>query len=117
GIYGGRTLSFLSLPDLIRSKETERESDWQDIAFLEEFLDARLLAGAAAGQDALIAAMSHVRSRRGFESLLQHGCLTDTGLVRMALASAVLSISQAYLLPCVPDAPELRSSAVTIEPT
>src|SRR5207245_606079 len=30
GTYGGRLLSFLSLPDLIRSKETERESDWQD---------------------------------------------------------------------------------------
>src|SRR5947209_20427458 len=43
GMYGGRTLAFLSLPDLIRSKETERETDWQDIAFLEEFPDARLL--------------------------------------------------------------------------
>src|SRR5205823_2388618 len=32
GLYGGRQVAFLALPDLIRSKETERESDWQDIA-------------------------------------------------------------------------------------
>ena len=35
-------LSFLSLPDLIRSKETEREKDWQDVAVLEEIHDNRL---------------------------------------------------------------------------
>src|SRR5262249_40075594 len=42
GTYGGRIISFLSLPDLIRSKETEREKDWQDIAALEEIHDSRL---------------------------------------------------------------------------
>jgi hypothetical protein len=50
GAYGGRSLPFLSLPDLIRSKETERESDWQDIGFLEAFLDARLIAQATLGR-------------------------------------------------------------------
>jgi hypothetical protein len=55
GVYGGRPLAFLALPDLIRSKETERETDWQDIAFLEEFLDARLLAQSSAGRSALAA--------------------------------------------------------------
>jgi hypothetical protein len=75
GPYGGRTLAFLSLPDLIRSKETEREIDWQDIAFLEEFLDARLLAQASAGQIPLVAAIAQIRSRRGFESLVLQGRL------------------------------------------
>ena len=73
GACGGRTLAFLSLPDLIHSKETERETDWQDIAFLEEFLDARLLAQASAGHDALVAAVSQVRSRRGFEVFSSRG--------------------------------------------
>lgn len=31
GNYGGRMCDFLSLPDLIRAKETEREKDWVDI--------------------------------------------------------------------------------------
>jgi hypothetical protein len=42
GSYGGREITFVGLPDLIRSKETERDADWQDIAYLEQFLDARL---------------------------------------------------------------------------
>jgi hypothetical protein len=116
GLYGGRTLAFLSLPDLIRSKETERETDWQDIAFLEEFHDARLFAQAAAGQDALVAAASQVRSRRGFESLLQQGCLSDQALVKQALAAARLSITQAYLLPCVPEVQDLPAVTVPFEP-
>ena len=116
GVYGGRTLSFLALPDLIRSKETERETDWQDIAFLEEFLDARLLAQAPAGQNALLAAVSRVRSQRGFESLLQQRRLSDPALVKQALASATLSITQAYLLPCVPEVQDLPSVTVAIEP-
>jgi hypothetical protein len=36
GPYGGRDVRFLGLGDLIRSKETERASDWQDVALLEE---------------------------------------------------------------------------------
>ncbi len=116
GAYGGRTLAFLSLPDLIHSKETERETDWQDIAFLEEFLDAHLLAQAAAGRVALVAAVSQVRSRRGFERLLQQGRLSDRALVQQALAGARLSIAQAYLLPCVPDLQILPPASVPIEP-
>jgi hypothetical protein len=116
GAYGGRTLAFLSLPDLIRSKETERETDWQDITFLEEFLDARLLARASSTRDALVAAVSQVRSRRGFESLLQQGCLSDPALVTQALSVARLSITQAYLLPCAPRVQDLPTPAVPIEP-
>jgi hypothetical protein len=115
GSYGGRILPFLSLPDLIRSKETERETDWEDIAFLEEFLDARLLAQASAGRDTLVAAISQVRSRRGFESLLQQGCLGEPDLVKQALASARLSITQAYLLPCVPELQGLPPVTVPVE--
>jgi hypothetical protein len=116
GVYGSRVLPFLSLADLIRSKETERETDWQDVAFLEEFLDARRLAQALAGPQALVAALSQVRSRRGFESLLQEGYLSDRHLVRQALAVSRLSVTQAYLLPCAPDAQDLSAVAVPIEP-
>ena len=41
GEYGGHEVHFLSLGDLIRSKETEREDDWLDVALLEEIWDAR----------------------------------------------------------------------------
>lgn len=116
GVYGGRTLPFLSLPDLIRSKETERQTDWQDIAFLEEFLDARLLAQASTQPDALVTAIAQVRSRRGFENLLLLGHLADGARVRQALTLATLSISQAFLLPCAPDAHELPCPTVPIEP-
>ncbi len=44
GQYGGVRVSFLSLQDLIRSKETERAKDWEDISYLEEIQDARLYA-------------------------------------------------------------------------
>lgn len=40
--YGGRELPFLGLADLVRSKETERAKDWDDIVYLEEIQDARL---------------------------------------------------------------------------
>jgi hypothetical protein len=116
GEYGGRALPFLALPDLIRSKETERETDWQDIAFLEEFLDARLLARASAGPDALVTALSQVRSRRGFERLLQEGHLKDSATVQKALAAAKLSTTQAYLLPRVPEMQQLPTPTVPLEP-
>ena len=38
GVYGGEPVAFLSIADLLKSKETERESDWQDIALLELYL-------------------------------------------------------------------------------
>jgi hypothetical protein len=116
GVYGGRTMAFLALPDLIRSKETERETDWQDIGFLEEFLDARLLARVSEGHEPPVAAAAQVRSRRGFESLLHQGRLSDPGLVRQALAAAKLSITQAYLLPCLPELLDLPPVTVPLEP-
>lgn len=38
GAYGGETIAFIGLDDLIRSKETEREDDWRDVSLLEELL-------------------------------------------------------------------------------
>jgi hypothetical protein len=112
GSLEGHTIAYLSLPDLIRSKETERESDWEDIAVLEEFLDARRLARAGADEEQLISAIANVRSRRGFETLVQRGLLADPSLIRSALAHTRLSISQAYLLPWAPATDPLPTSPI-----
>jgi hypothetical protein len=116
GEYGGRILPFLSLPDLIRSKERERNGDWDDIVFLEEFLDARLLVGVKAGTTTLVAALSRLRSRRGFESYLQQGLLSDPKVIGEALRQTGLSITQAYLLPFAPPGTALPPVTVAIEP-
>jgi hypothetical protein len=116
GTYGGCSLPFLALPDLIRSKETERAGDWQDVAILEEFLDARLLAQVEQGRLALAQALAQLRSRRGFESYWQKGYLTDRSAVRDALTGTHLSITQAFLLPLQPDLSPLPIPTVPIEP-
>jgi hypothetical protein len=100
GTYGGRILSFLSLRDLIRSKETEREKDWQDVPFLEEIHDNRLFNQAKAGTLSLAEALSGMRSRRGLERFWQGGLLNDAAIVGQALLQTQLSITQAILLPC-----------------
>lgn len=116
GGYGGRSLPFLGLPDLIRSKETEWASDWQDVGFLEEFLDARLLAQLEQGRLDLAQALAQLRSRRGFESYWQKGYLADRSSIQDALVQTNLSITQAYLLPLHPDFPLLPVPSVPIEP-
>jgi hypothetical protein len=116
GIYGGRILSFLSLPDLIRSKETERAVDWRDVAVLEEFLDSRLLAQAAAGELSVAEALRSIRSRSGFEAALQHGFLAHAGDVEQALCLASLAITQAILLPFAPEASKPPATTPAIEP-
>jgi hypothetical protein len=100
----GRAVAFLSLPDLIRSKETERESDWQDVALLEEILDLRRLANARS-DDEKLALLAGLRSRRGFERALEAGLCRDAPLLRRALVAANSLISRALLLPCVPQTP------------
>lgn len=115
GIHGGRVLAFLALPDLIRSKETERNTDWQDVALLEEILDARLLAQADAGQIDLVHVLAQLRGRRGFERLLQLGRLTEPASVRQALMQARSSITQAFLLPFVSEVTDLPLVSVPIE--
>jgi hypothetical protein len=116
GTYGGRVLPFLSLPDLIRSKETERLHDWQDVRILEEFLDARLLAQVGRGVVELELALSHLRSRRGFESYLEQGLLNDSALVARAVTRTRLSITHAYLLPLLPTSVAIPAPGVPMEP-
>lgn len=89
----------MSLPDLIRSKETERDDDWADVRLLEETLDARSLAGA--GDPAV--AISMLRSRRGFEQAEQAGLFRNQDIVRQAIRDASHPVTRAYLLPYVPD--------------
>jgi hypothetical protein len=116
GSYGGRTLPFLSLPDLIRSKETTRATDWADVAVLEEFLDNRLLALASRKALALHKALGGLRSRSGFERALLDGLLADVDLVAQALAEAHLGITQALLLPFSPSTVNLPATTPTVEP-
>jgi hypothetical protein len=116
GLYGGCVLSFLALPDLIRSKETERTVDWQDITVLEEFLDARLLAQAELGGRALPDALCRIRSRSGFETALQKRFLSESHVVEQALTKADLAITQAFLLPYTPALTNLQATMPAIEP-
>jgi hypothetical protein len=100
GIYGGRSVPFLGLDDLIRSKETEREDDWRDIGLLEEIADEGRLTMARTPSDR-VAALSRLRSRRGFERASSSGLLADITSVAAALGAARNPISRAYLFPVV----------------
>jgi hypothetical protein len=104
GMYGGRAIPFMSLTDLIRSKETQRAADWQDVERLEEFLDARNLGRVNRGELPAAAALAQVRSRSGYESFLHAGRLNSEGEVRAALASAQTPMTVGYLLPSAPTA-------------
>ncbi len=102
--YGGRMLNFLGLPDLIRSKETERDKDWRDVAVLEQVLDARSLARVRRGELPLATALSTLRSRAGFESFAAEGWLGQTTAVESALAHSAQPVTQAILIPFAPNA-------------
>lgn len=115
GEYGGRLTSFFSLPDLIRSKETEREADWLDVTKLEEILDARLLSGVKSGAVDLVAALARVRSRSGLEGYLDAGHLKDPAVVELALTRASTPMTIACLLPSAPEAAR-RLALTGIEP-
>jgi hypothetical protein len=110
----GRTLSFLALSDLIRSKETERDDDWTDVRLLEEILDNRNLArvGDAASR---VIALSQLRSRRGFERAEHDGLLADRGAVAGAFSAAQHPVTLAYLFPFVgPDTVSTRELPLDI---
>lgn len=102
GNYGGDEVAFLSLDDLLRSKETERESDWQDIALLEEIRDARLLAQAT-DASGTARALESVRSRRGLERLEASGLLTDADAIARAIERCLHPVTFAMLSPLSPD--------------
>jgi hypothetical protein len=101
GFYGGKNTSFLSLPDLIRSKETERENDWQDISFLEEVLDQRNFAKAENDAE-IIAALSNLRSVRGLELAVNKGFTANQKNIEAAFRETTNPIAQTFLLPFAP---------------
>ncbi len=98
GAYGGRPLRFLGLGDLIRSKETERASDWQDVSLLEEIRDGRNIAAAGRTGD-YGPALTELRSRKGFETLFGRGPVPAPSAVRQACEAAANPITLAFLLP------------------
>ena len=101
GFYAGKTVTFLSLADLIRSKETERENDWQDISFLEEVLDQRNFANA--GNDTeIISSLANLRSVRGLELAINQGFTANQSNTETALKETTNPIAQAFLLPFAP---------------
>jgi hypothetical protein len=109
-----RNIGFLSLPDLIRSKETERDDDWRDVAVLEEFLDERHLR-LAADETRRAQALAALRSRRGFESALLARYLADANSVDAALRLAANPVTLAWLFPFA--SAEARSAAAgSLEP-
>lgn len=115
GRYGGDDVAFVSLDDLLRSKETEREGDWLDIALLEEIRDARLLAQAT-DANGVARALENVRSRRGLERLEASKLLADTDAVARAIERCVHPVTFAILSPLAPQAkPNQLTSPV--EPT
>jgi hypothetical protein len=114
GLYGGRELTFLGLADLIRSKETERDADWQDVAALEQFLDARLLARVRSGTVAAEDALASLRSQTGLLGYLEGGVVTGPA-AGAALARTANPVTQTLLIPFAPDAP-VREPVTPIEP-
>ena len=101
GPYGGREVLFLGLADLIRSKETERDADWQDVAALEQFLDARLLARVRSGSLRATEGLVSLRSQSGFLGYLEAGCLTAQN-AEATLPRATNPVTQTFLMPCAP---------------
>lgn len=106
-----RQLPFLSLPDLIRSKETERDDDWRDVAFLEECLDQRNFAQLTDAASR-VRALSQMRSRRGFESALRREVLRDNEEAETALGSVTNPITAAWLVPSARDPARNRVAAL-----
>jgi hypothetical protein len=101
GFYGGAKISFLSLPDLLKSKETERESDWQDIALLEEIQDARLYAALQRSNDSLPHLLGSLRSRRGMDRAIEKQLLENADAVATAMATCTHPATLAFLFPLV----------------
>jgi hypothetical protein len=114
GPYGGRELLFLGLADLICSKETERDADWQDIAVLEQFLDARLLIRVRSGTATAEEALASLRSQTGLLGYLEAGFLTSSNSVA-ALPRTTNPMTQAMLIPFASDA-AVPESMPPIEP-
>jgi hypothetical protein len=114
GRYGGREITFLGLADLIRSKETERDADWQDISALEQFLDARWLARLRSGNAPAEEALAAMRSQAGILGYLEAGFLTAPNAAA-ALSRTTNPVTQTILIPFAPAAP-VPEAVIAIEP-
>jgi hypothetical protein len=105
GIYGGEPVAFLGLQDLLRSKETERESDWQDITLLEEILDDRNRARISSAPEAEINYLSSLRSRRGMDFAVKGQLTAKRQIILSALALCKHPVTCAFLHDFVNDQP------------
>jgi len=110
GTYGGQEVAFISLADLLRSKETEREGDWQDIALLEEVQDARNLSKGDVGTF-----LRHLRSRRGFDRARATGLFEDRAAVTAAAGACDHPVSFAFLAPIAPEVAQPPTLRMAIE--
>ncbi len=99
GLYGDTLIPFVSLGDLLRSKETERESDWQDISLLEEVQDARNLAAATTTAATVEAFLAQLRSQRGLERGLTMKLFDDAAVVRPRSQNASTQSPLRFSLP------------------
>jgi hypothetical protein len=103
GRYGGEQLAFIGLSDLMRSKETERESDWKDIELLEEIRDERVWAKASRDPQSWAQYLSTVRSRRAMDLAVQKQLVTNNAVVEDAFVHSEQSVAAAFLFPYVND--------------
>ena len=90
--------------------------DWQDIAVLEEFLDARVLAETESAGRTLAEGLCRIRSRNGFEAALQRGLFSDAHVIELALGAASLAVTQAFLIPFAPTVTKLQPPSPAMEP-
>lgn len=100
GARSGHVVAFLGIADLIRSKETEREDDWRDVALLEEIADERRIV-VARDRISTVEALSALRSRRGYEGAQRSGLMSDPLTAGDAWLRAANPITLAYLAPSV----------------
>jgi hypothetical protein len=98
---GAQILNFLSLSDLIRSKETERDDDWSDVRLLEEILDDRNMAKASSSLNPMLV-LTSLRSRRGFVRAMELQMFSNRELIALAISQADHPVTRAYLQPFVP---------------
>ncbi len=114
GTYAGKTVAFLGIIDLIRSKETEREGDWRDIEALEEIRDERALA-CAVDAKRHVDLLAGLRSRKGFELATKAGKLEDPAAIALAWEHAAVPVARAYLAPFLRTRASVPSSGMTGE--
>jgi hypothetical protein len=105
---GNVTLTYMALPDLIRSKETERDQDWLDVNLLEEELDQRNLAKIS--KVGPIEALANLRTRRGYERAESLGLFKNHDDVKQALRIAQHPATRAFLIPFA------REGELAVEP-